>query len=74
MGPEAWEPSPYWISNVPLCSCEVPDDEGLYECLDWQPVQLEEGTQRSEEPVSKSIMNSCAGVPIETVPVHSSSS
>lgn len=34
----------------------------------------EDGTQRSDEPVSKSIKNFWAGVPMETVPAHSVSS
>ena len=36
-------------------------------------VQDELGIQRSEEPVSKSMRNFCAGVPMEIVPAHSSS-
>lgn len=72
MGPDAWEPSPYEIWNVPLCSLLVEDDDGSYECFAWQPLHDDDGTHKSDEPVSKSIVKLCAGVPMDTVPVHSS--
>lgn len=36
-----------------------------------QLVHDDEGTQRSDEPVSKSIVKFCGGVPMEIVPAHS---
>lgn len=42
----------------------------------WVPqvVHADDGTQRSDEPVSKSMRNGCAGVPMVIVPAHSTSS
>ena len=42
--------------------------------LQVELVQEELGTQRSEEPVSKSMRKLRPGVPIEIVPAHSTSS
>ena len=76
MGPETVEPSPYSISNVPLF-LELVDESAasylLFE-LHVELLQEDEGTQRSEEPVSKSMRKLWPGVPIEIVPAHSSSS
>ena len=41
--------------------------------LQVELVQDELGTQRSEEPVSKSMRNDWAGVPTEIVPAHNKS-
>lgn len=76
MGPDTVEPSPYSMEKVPLFLEPVEEEEAVYLCLLLQVelVHDELGTQRSEEPVSKSIRKDCAGVPIEIVPAHSSSS
>ena len=70
------EPSPYSMENVPLFFEPVEDDDAVYFFLLLQVelVHDEEGIQRSEEPVSKSMRNFCAGVPMEIVPAHSRSS
>ena len=64
------------MENVPLFLEDVEEELALYLLLDLQVelVQEELGTQRSEEPVSKSMRNFCPGVPMEIVPAHSSSS
>ena len=64
------------MENEPLFLEPVEDLEAVYLCLLLQVelVQDELGTQRSEEPVSKSMRNDWAGVPMEIVPAHSSSS
>ena len=61
--------------NVPLCSSLVDDADASYLLFELhvELEQSEDGTHRSEEPVSKSIRNVCAGVPIEMSPAHSSS-
>ena len=67
------EPSPYSIENEPLFFVLVDEDDALY-CvffLHVELVQLLDGTHRSDEPVSKSIKNFCAGVPMEILPAHS---
>lgn len=73
MGPKTVEPSAYPILKVPLFFELVDEAEEEYLCFDAQAelVQLELGIQRSDEPVSKSIKNFWAGVPIEIVPAHS---
>lgn len=60
--------------NEPLFLLLVEDLLGLNFAWLPQEVHDEEGTQRSEEPVSKTILKLCAGVPMLTVPVHSRSS
>lgn len=70
------EPSPYSMENVPLFFTAVDEDDAEKRCLDVQ-VELEHdelGIQRSEEPVSKSMRNVCAGVPIPMLAAHSVSS
>ena len=64
------------MENEPVLLADDEDDEAEYLLLERQVelVHEEEGIQRSEEPVSKSMRNLCAGVPIEIVPAHSRSS
>ena len=74
-GPETVEPSPYSIVNVPLFLAPVDDAPAEYLCL-LRHVELVHdalGTQRSDEPVSKSMRNVWPGVPIAMLPAHSSS-
>ena len=75
MGPETVEPSPYSMLNVPLCSSLVDEDDASYLSFELHVLleQSEDGTQRSADPVSKSIKNVSPGVPIEMSPAHSSS-
>ena len=63
------------MENEPVLLADDEDDEAEYLLLERQVelVHEEEGIQRSEEPVSKSMRNFCAGVPMEIVPAHSSS-
>ena len=70
------EPSAYSIENEPLFLVPVEELEAVYLflLLHVELVQPELGTHRSEEPVSKSMRNDWAGVPIEIVPAHSRSS
>ena len=76
MGPETVESSPYSISNVPLFFELVDESAASYLFLELHALLLQEdeGTQRSEEPVSKSMRKLRPGVPIEIVPAHSTSS
>lgn len=73
ISPDTFELSPYSMKKVPLCSWLVTEFWGLYLFLGEQTevVQSEEGTQRSEEPVSKSMVKPCRGTPIESGPAHS---
>ena len=57
MVPFTLDPSPYLIAKLPGWGLDVLDLEGSYRCFNlqigvWHSV---EGSQRSEEPVSKSI-------------------
>ena len=53
-GPLTLEPSPYWISKVPVFLDDVDDLDDVY--LDFlvqvELVHDDEGTQRSEEPAA----------------------
>ena len=64
------------MENVPLFFVPVDDLDAVYLLLLLQVelVQDELGTHKSDEPVSKSMRNDWAGVPMEIVPAHSSSS
>lgn len=64
------------MEKLPLFFTPVEEAEAVYLCLLLQVelVQEELGTHKSEEPVSKSIRKDWAGVPMEIVPAHSSSS
>ena len=61
------------MEKEPLSFLLPEEDEGSYlECVPH--VEHDEaGTQRSDEPVSKSMVKVWAGLPMETLPVQSSS-
>ena len=67
------DPSPYLMENDPDCFFPELDLLAVYTCLDLhvELVHDELGTQRSEEPVSKSMRNVWAGEPMEIEPAHS---
>ena len=58
------------MEKEPLSFLLPEEDEGSY--LEWLPqVEHDEaGTQRSDEPVSKSMVKLWAGLPMETLPVQ----
>lgn len=58
-GPETVEPSPYSMEKEPLFFVPVDEEDAVYFFFDEQVelLQEDEGIQRSEEPVSKSIKN-----------------
>ena len=62
------------MENDPLFLLLWEDLLGLY--FAWLPqlVHDDAGTHKSDEPVSKSIVKDCAGLPTLTLPVHSRSS
>lgn len=72
IGPLAVESSSYEIKNVPFLLLLDVDEDALYTCF---PVQFEHpialGTQKSEDPVSNSIVKGCLLEPTLTCPVHS---
>ena len=61
------------MEKVPLCDLPVEDLEAVYFdlLLHVEPLQLEFGTQRSDEPVSKSRLTVTPGVPILTRTTYS---
>ena len=67
------EPSPYSIWNVPLFLDAVEEEDAVKRCFDLQVelVHDELGTQRSDEPVSKSRFRVTPGVPILTGTTYS---
>jgi len=66
------EPSPYLIEKLPVCLVALELLAALNLLLPEQAeaVQVDEGTQRSLLPVSKSIEKVCAGLPMEMLPLQ----
>eukprot|EP01139_Manchomonas_bermudensis_P014854 Amastigsp_a509022_512.p5 type:complete len:116 gc:universal Amastigsp_a509022_512:640-987(+) len=62
------DPVPYWIANEVPFAVYVFDDAWLY--FLWRShatsvsLQVDDGTQRFDEPVSKQVVNDCGGVPM----------
>ncbi len=62
-GPETLEPSPYEMENEPLLreSVDVVEGSYLFFPLQYELVQLTEGTQRSAEPAVVYRQHRCSG-------------
>ena len=66
------EPLPYWIAkSVPFLTYDVDFVESYFEWIlhaMFDSGHVFDGTHRFEEPVSKTTLNDCAGVPMEIGP------